>query len=374
MALVLEHAASRRSVFDPQSPRPSAIQPSGGGRGADLWADAATGEPHTPRQTPESFGSWVGEPIWAPPLDSTESLADSMVKLSKPFTPMEKRWEAVVRQRRNEFTQVREIELSRASIRLPKGRFFVAVTEQKHFDKIAETVPDCVQTRLDEFLDEHGDKPGVKVYYLKPLCVEVGDDLILTSREDLLGVVAKVRNEVFDEYKLRAPFRRTQDAVIAAANIGLAVPRYLMNYYVRKRQQAVAALKARLEFERRKTALDAAKMHRRCRTNGCTFDEMLALTNPLKQAAVIEKYSLDKKLSQAKRDHLLALAAGSSPWWVTLAMGAWHAYNLYQWGVAITPAVAMCDPAFVAEFPNRPGVLQKIGHFDEVDGVMHIEL
>ncbi|TWT97709.1 hypothetical protein Pla108_18610 [Botrimarina colliarenosi] len=70
-----------------------------------------------------------------------------MARLSRPFTSMERRWDAVVDKHRNEFTQVREIELGRASIRLPQGRFFVAVTEQKNFDRIAETVPDSVLTR-----------------------------------------------------------------------------------------------------------------------------------------------------------------------------------------------------------------------------------
>lgn len=371
MPQVLERSASRRSVFDPQSDRFSALNDS---RLTPSWAEEKNTGPYSPDQEFEVFGEWVGDPIWAPPIGANESLADSMLKMSKPFTPIDKRWEAVVRRRRNEFTQVREIDLPRASIRLPQGKFFVAVTERKHFDKITDNVPDCVQTRLDEFLYTHGDKPGMKVYYLKPLCVEVGDDLLLTTREDLLGVVAKIQNEVFDEYRRRAPFRRTQETLLKAANVGLAVPRYLTKYFLEKRQRAVAAFEARMEFERRKTALDAANLHRQCRTTGCTFDEMLALTNPIQKAKVIEQYSLDKKLSEAKRDQLLKLAAGSSPWWVTLAMGAWHAYQLYQYAVAITPAVAVCDPAFVVEYANQPGVLHKIGHFDEVDGVMHVEI
>jgi hypothetical protein len=34
----------------------------------------------------------------------------------------------------------------------------------------------------------------------------------------------------------------------------------------------------------------------------------------------------------------------------------------------------VCDPAFVAELPEKPGVLLKIGHFDEVGGVTHVEI
>ena len=39
-----------------------------------------------------------------------------------------------------------------------------------------------------------------------------------------------------------------------------------------------------------------------------------------------------------------------------------------------TPPVVVCDPAFVAEMPGARGVLLKIGHFDEVGGVTHVEI
>ena len=44
--------------------------------------------------------------------------------------------------------------------------------------------------------------------------------------------------------------------------------------------------------------------------------------------------------------------------------------------VSLTAAapVAVCDPAFVAEMPNAPNVLLKIGHFAEVGGVTHVEI
>ena len=37
--------------------------------------------------------------------------------------------------------------------------------------------------------------------------------------------------------------------------------------------------------------------------------------------------------------------------------------------VTVAPPLVVCDPAFVAEMPDNPGVLLKIGHFDEVGGV-----
>ena len=111
-------------------------------------------QPHTPDQELTHFGNWVGQPIWVPPKDNSEELAKSMLnqfafafgKASK-----EKCWNALVKEHRSKFTLVRQFELPEASIRLPKGRLFVAITERKNFDKIEEKIPGCVQTRLDEF-------------------------------------------------------------------------------------------------------------------------------------------------------------------------------------------------------------------------------
>jgi hypothetical protein len=337
--------------------------------------DPATAKPFTLDQELEPFGSWVGDPIWVPPKDSSATMAESMLRLSRPFTSKEKRWAKVVEKHRNEFTQVREIDLVRASIRLPKGRFFVSVTEQSDFDKIEETIPACVRTRLDEFLSGPGKKPGVKVYYLKPLCVEIGDELILTTREDLTAAITKIQTEVFTHYRRLALYRRPTDALLRVANLGLAVPRKVVNYFVQRRQKALDAYQAHLEFKRRKIALGAARTYRKYRTDGCTFDEMLALTNPLDQVDVIEQYSLENDLSQAKKEALLMIAAGTLPWFVALSLGASYIASLT---LALTlntaPPIVVCDPAFVAEMPGSRGVLLKIGHFDEVGGVTHVEI
>ena len=116
---------------------------------------------------------------------------------SRPFASKEKRWASVVKKHRTDFTQVREFDLFQASIRLPQGKFFVTVTEQKDFDKITDPIPNCVQTRLEEFLNGPAMKRGAKVYYLKPLCIEMGDELILTTREDLTAAITKIQEEVF---------------------------------------------------------------------------------------------------------------------------------------------------------------------------------
>jgi hypothetical protein len=36
--------------------------------------------------------------------------------------------------------------------------------------------------------------------------------------------------------------------------------------------------------------------------------------------------------------------------------------------------IVVRDPSFVAEMPGSRGVVVKIGHFDEVDGVTHVEI
>ncbi|MEM6799307.1 MAG: hypothetical protein AAF589_07310, partial [Planctomycetota bacterium] len=63
--------------------------------------------------------------------------------------------------------------------------------------------------------------------------------------------------------------------------------------------------------------------------------------------------------------------AGAVPWFVTLSLTAAYLSTL---ALSTTSSVAMCDPAFVAEMPGSRGVVLKIGHFDEVGGVMHVEI
>jgi hypothetical protein len=332
----------------------------------------ATAEPFTLEQELQPFGAWVGEPIWVPPKDESKTMAETMFRESRPFTSKEKRWASVVKIHRGDFSQVREFDLFQASIRLPKGKFFVTVTEQKDFDKITDPIPNCVQTRLEEFLSGPNMKRGAKVYYLKPLCVEIGDQLILTTREDLSAAITKIQEEVFREYRSLALYRRPLQAMVAAANLGLAIPRALVKHVVQRRQKAIDAYHAHLEFKRRKLAYDAARTYNKCRTDECTFDEMLELCNPLKRADVINQYCIEQELSQAKRDQLLLIAAGTIPWFVALSLTISYISSLTI--VVATPPIVVCDPAFVAEMPGSRGVVLKIGHFDEVDGVTHVEI
>jgi hypothetical protein len=334
--------------------------------------DPVTAEPFTLEQELQPFGAWAGEPIWVPPKDESKTMAETMYRESRPFASKEKRWASVVKKHRNDFTQVREFDLFQASIRLPQGKFFVTVTEQQDFDKITDPIPNCVQTRLEEFLSGPHMKRGAKVYYLKPLCIELGDELILTTREDLTAAITKIQDEVFQEYRSLALYRRPLQAMAAAANFGLAIPRGVMKYAVGRKQKAIDAYQAHLEFERRKLAFDAAKTYRKYHTDGCTFDEMLELCNPLKREDVIEQYCIEQELSRAKRAQLLKIATGTIPWFVALSLTISYISTLTM--VVATPPIVVCDPAFVAEMPGSGGVVLKIGHFDEVDGITHVEI
>lgn len=349
-----------------------ATRPQAARRVSPSIVDPAIATPFTLEQELETFGAWAGEPIWVPPKDASKTLAETMLRESRPFASNEKRWAAVVEKHRVDVTQVRELDLFRASIRLPQGKFFVTVTEQKDFDKITDTIPACVQTRLDEFLSGRHMRRGAKVYYLKPLCIDTGNELILTSREDLTAAITKIQEEVFQEYRSLALYRRPLQAMVAAANLGLALPRGVVQHVVGRRQKSIDAFHAQMEFKRRKLAYDAASTYRKCRTDGCTFDEMLELTNPLKRTDVIEQYCVEQELSRAKRAQLLRIAAGTVPWFVALSLTISYISTLTM--VVATPPIVVCDPAFVAELPGSKGVVLKIGHFDEVDGVTHVEI
>jgi len=356
-----------RTILRPASQRRTArVTPS--------IVDPRVAAPFTLDQELKPFGAWAGKPIWVPPKDANRALADTMLRETRPFASPDKRWAAAVKHHRDNFTQVRELDLFEASIRLPRGRFFVTVTEQKDFDKITDTIPACVQTRLDEFLAGPAMEDGAKVYYLKPLCVEVGDELILTTGEDLAAAIQSVRDEVFAEYRCRALYRRPLQALVATLDLGLAAPRAVMKYAVARKQAAIAALEAHLEFERRKLALRTAKAYRAHRSDGCTFDDMLQLTNPLDRTDVIDQYCIEHDLTAAKRAQLLQIAAGSIPWFVALSIGGGFIINSIMTATAATPPIIVCDPAFVAELPGNKGTLMKIGHFDEVGGVMHVEI
>src|SRR4051794_24349712 len=262
-------------------PRPPQLRPPR--RVSPSLAAPATAEPFTLEQELQPFGAWVGDPTWVPPKDASKMMAETMYKVSRPFTSKEKRWDLVVDKHRSDFTQVREFDLFQSSIRLPQGKFFVTVTEQKDFDKITDTIPNCVQTRLEEFLSGPNMKRGAKVYYLKPLCIEIGDELILTTREDLAAAINKVQDEVFREYGALAIYRRPLQAIVAAANLGLALPRAVMKHAVARRQKPIEAYHAHLEFQRRKLAFDAARTYNKCRSDKATFDQMLDLCNPLRR-------------------------------------------------------------------------------------------
>jgi hypothetical protein len=224
-------------------------------------------------------------------------------------------------------------------------------------------------------MDGPGKQKGVKVYYLKPLCVELGDDLIFTTREGVNDAISLVQKEVFSAYRRLYLYHRPMRALVNAIDFGLSLPRKIVVDYQQRKQKALDAYQARLEFNRRKTALRASNVHRRLRTDGCTFDDMLALTNPLDRNDVIEQFGIVNQLTQAQRDRLTWAAAQSIPWFVALSMGISYGSSIASTiALMSVPPLMVCDPAFVAEIPGSNGVVLKIGHFDEIRGVTHIEI
>ena len=326
---------------------------------------------HTPEQDLELFGTWVGKPIWVPPNDSSKELAKSMLSRFGPFASKKKCWDTILRKHRSQFTQVREFELPKASIRLPQGRLFVTVTEQENFDAIEETIPDCVQTRLDEFLAGPGKKRGVKVYYLKPLCVEVGSDLIFTTSEELQKCIAEIQEQVFAEYRRGYPLHLLRKTAIGCVDAALAVPRALVRSVFEKKKREIEAYHAKMEFERRRRAMETARFHNGYRSDKTSFEEIIDLSEPPKREDVIEHYVQEQELNRLDREMFLMVSAVSLPWFATLSLVT---LKLAAITLGTTVSVAVCDPAFVAQMPGSNGKLLKIGHFDEVDGVMHVEI
>lgn len=341
-------------------------------------------KPFTLDQELEPFARWTGRPLWVPPRGRSTEFARTM--LSSSFWPRssygakarERSWSKVLEEHRSEFAHVRGIDLFKASIRLPKGRLLVTVTDQEHFDSITDKVPACVRTRLDEFLDGPGKRAGVKVFYLKPLCIEVGDKLIFTTRSNVEAAMHSVQDEAFAEYRRLFAgdiARRAVDGLAAAVT---AVPRAMVAFYVDRQKQALAVQRSRLEFQRRKFALETAINHRQTFNSVCSCDEMLQLMSPVREIDVVRHYAIEHELSNAEFERMVQLAAGTLPWFVTFSLATAFVMSLTAsitaQTAAATSAVAVCDPVFVAELPEAPGVLLKIGHFDEIAGVTHVEI
>lgn len=148
-----------------------------------------------------------------------------------------------------------------------------------------------------------------------------------------------------------------------------------MARYRQLKQKVIDDYQAPLEFKRRKAALRACNVHRRLRTDGCTFDEMLALTNPLEREDAIRQYAVERQRSKTQQVKLQMAAVQSIPWFVALSIDTFYLSSIGTIvAIAAVPPMMDCDPAFEAEIPSSRGVLLKIGHFDEVRGVTHIEI
>ncbi|MEM6469088.1 MAG: hypothetical protein AAF802_05920 [Planctomycetota bacterium] len=303
-------------------------------------------------------------------------MAETLLEKHTPNSSKSAMWKTIRQKHAETFTQVRQLKMAEASIRLPEAKLFVQVIPQDQFDTITDPIPRCVRTRLDEFVSGPQQQLGAKVYYVKPLCVELGNELVFTEEDEIRKAIRDIQEEAFAEFR-KQYWRQMPTRFLAGfINAVLWLPRAIAQAYVKRKQCVLDAYHSKLEFQRRKTARRAMRLHQRCRTDGCTFDEMLSLTNPLKVDDVVEQFAEERQLSSIKRKQLLAIAAKSLPWFATLSITA-AKLTAFVSSVSAAAAVApilVCDPAFVAEVPGSNGQLLKIGHFDEVDGVMHVEI
>ncbi len=351
----------------PQAPRERvpAVRPS-----------AVSGEWFSLDQELTVFGHWSGSPIWVPPRNASPELAQSMLEHSSPRDSFEKRWRELAQRCRKQFTQVREMDVAQDSIRLPKGRLYVTVTDKKDFDTITDKVPACVQTRLEEFLNGPGQRAGVQVYYLKPLCVEADEQLIFTTAQELHAAIAEIQSQVNRHYKRKMVPHYLQKVVTGVTDGCLALPRRALKHWWEAQQRAIDVYQSKLEYERRKMVMEALEERRKCRTDDCSFNEFLAVTREVPREEVILRFAAEQALTARQRKELLMTAGQISlPWFISLSCSLSLAASLAaKLTVLVAPPVMVCDPVFVAELPEARGQLLKIGHFDEIGGVMHVEI
>ncbi len=331
---------------------------------------SVSAQPFTLEQELTSFGTWTSKPIWVPPKDSAAEMAKTMLDQCSLLASQEDRWSAVVAEHRSSFTQVREIELTQASIRLPKARLFVSVTEQADFDKITDKIPNCVKTRLEEFLQGPGRRHGTRFIISstvrrsrRPIDLYDSRGTEYDDRPDTRGCLCTVPTS-----SATAPCPQVP---LGTGRCGFGGPSRHCESASRSSSTQSRSLSGQVGIQPSQAALRATNLHRKCRTDGCEFDEMLALTNPLDHRDVVEQYGLEHNLSKAERDRLLALTSITLPWFISIPLAI---YYISQVSVTLAPPIMVCDPAFVAEMPGSNGVVLKIGHFDEVAGVTHVEI
>ena len=293
------------------------LAPLNGGQGRILGRDLSSREQR--RQIRRETGLLAHQTFLYDELTVEDNLA--ILQRHTPWSDKKSMWRRAENEHRSKFTQVREIELSKASIRLPQGRLYVSVLTPNQFDQIEEQIPDCVQTRLNEFMDGPAERLNAKVYYLKPLCVEVDSELIFTTQDELQSAIEEVREEVFQEVRRKYIRRIPRRVAAAIVNGATAVPRSLVRSHLNRRKKKIDDYQAKLEFERRMTAREAMLLHRECRTHGCSYDQMLELTNPLETEDVVNQYAVENELSEKKKDDMLRIAVGSLPWFFRRVAG-----------------------------------------------------
>ena len=298
-----------------------ATQPRAIRRVSPSIVDPATAEPFTLEQELKPFGAWVGKPIWVPPKDSSKTLAETMLRESRPFASQDKRWASVVKKHRSDFTQVRELDLFQASIRLPKGKILCHGYRAK---ALRQNYRSDTQLRANP--------PGG---ILKRTRHEAG-------REGVLPQTALRRSwRRADPHHGRRPDGRhhqgPRGSLCGVSTAGALPPAAGSHGGCRQpgfgHSSRGGEICRRAQTKGHRCAPGSPgirakkagfailpKTYRKFRTDGCTFDEVLELTSPLKRTDVIDQYCTEQELSAAKRAQLLRMAAGTVPWFVALSL------------------------------------------------------
>jgi len=149
-------------------------------------------------------------------------------------------------------------------------------------------------------------------------------------------------------------------------------PKSFLKFVFKRKKQEIEAFHSKLEFERRRRALEASRIHNQYRTDkNCSFDDFENLTTCPRREEVIEHYVRENELSRVDREMFKMVSTVSLPWFATLSLAT---YKLALVSLTESISVSLCDPVFVVEMPRAKGKLLKIGHFDEVNGVTHVEI
>ena len=200
--------------------------------------------------------------------------------------------------------------------------------------------------------------------------------MIFTTAPELQSAIEGIQSQVLRQYRRLFVPHYLSKFGCAVIDGCTALPRRLLKYFWEKKKLAVDVYQRKLEYERRKSVMEALQARRQCRSDDCSFDELLSITSEINRQDVVRKMALERQLNaQQYKDLIISSSEVALPWFITLSCTVSAMASLAaKISILLAPPVLVCDPVFVAEMPESRGQLLKIGHFDEIRGVMHVEI